>query len=180
GNVRITISAEGYEPSVLDFELPEGLVDLGVRTLEPVSNEPLLMTGTVVDSQTDLPIHGATVNVGLESDALVLLTDELGVFSFEAAPDTIADVNFSAAGYIGSELTVFVDVTNTELSVRLRPEGFDSALSDLRVHSVARASPASDSASFHVSGTVEVAMTLMGTGIDAPSVTVAAFHDRDV
>lgn len=180
GNARITISAAGYEPSVLDFELPEGLLDLGIRTLVPLSNDPVELSGVVLDSTNNLPIPGATVAYVFPSGSGAVPAGADGTFTFAATPRETGEITVSAAGYIGTDLIFAVDPDDADLGqIRLRPEGLDNLLPDLRVHSVGRPTPASSTTSFHVSGAVEVALTLSGGAIDAPSVRVVAFSDTN-
>ena len=98
GTYTLNVVADGYyNYSVIDVE-----VTADADTPVVIELLPLGISGIVVDSDTLLPIEGATVSVQLGSVSASTDTDALGVFSIEQLPIVgIYDLTISAALYDG-------------------------------------------------------------------------------
>jgi hypothetical protein len=85
---------------------------------KPVGYDTAMLSGVVVDAETDAPVSGATVIlVGGEHDAV---TDENGLFTFEEVIPGNYELEVEAEDYAMKNRGVELGLESKEITVELR------------------------------------------------------------
>jgi len=114
GSVAVTVNSPGYIGAGATLQVEGGVDITRDYALQP---EQGTITGTITDLNTGLPIRGATVSVGQESD----VTESDGLYSLSISGGT-RTVTATAAGYLSTERqTNVIAGESVMLDIQLRP-----------------------------------------------------------
>jgi OmpA-OmpF porin, OOP family len=114
GSVAVTVNSPGYIAAGTTLQVEGGVDMTRDYALQP---EQGLITGTVTDLDTGLPINGATVSIGQVSDN----TDSNGSFSLSIIEGSHT-VTATARGYLNAERPInVVGGESVRLDIQLRP-----------------------------------------------------------
>lgn len=115
--VTLEVSADGYIPQTIPVILPTGDNVETNATLEKAINFPSTLTGVVM-ATNGTPLQAARVEAS-GAVTLASLTDQNGVYTFDAIPSGVFDIRASAAEYTSSSK---VQAVSNEASVVLNFE----------------------------------------------------------
>ena len=111
---KLTISAPGFQTTALP---------LSKEAAHAIQLKPFVLTGTLIDSDTQQPIANRLLRGGNQATT----TDEAGKFTFSGLPDG-SKITVDLIGYETVEKTV--DSKTSDLQVAIRSTAFDGTLTD--------------------------------------------------
>lgn len=149
-------------------------------TTPPGANSASI-SGLAVDSVTNLPLAGVTVEATHGELTERLHTDTEGRFQLSGIQVSEVELHLTLEGYRASSLGVLVTpLAAREIGqVRLRPMGIDRLLPDLRVSAIDPAARQTDPQTLAVSGSLAVEIANQGTAALTQPVDLVGYDDVD-
>ena len=185
GSLTVTVSLAGYDTVVANTTVFDHNQIAFSPALYPTATTPpgansSRISGTVVDSTTNQPLAGVSVEATFDATTVVLSTDAQGQFAVEEITADELGLRFTLTGYNSSEFGIPIDLlTDQDIGqIRLRPEEVLALQPDLVVASINTLAVTNDPATLALSGVVEAVIENVGTS-DAAAVDVIAFEDVD-
>lgn len=183
GDAILQATAAGYKNIALQLSTVAGSnLDLGVLELLLSDVDALYhYQGSVLNSQTNQPLAGATVLATTVAGSYAAIADANGVFNLTDVDSAQIELSFAADGYTGSQFLAIGSAHETlDLGqIRLRPEGLDSYLPDLIVTKVNNKAVLNDEVTLTVSGKVIATIENNSVaGVSRP-IDVTAFVDSN-
>jgi hypothetical protein len=189
GQWRVTVSRSGYQAngtsSSAVFNITANQSQSATLTLQLL---PYALTGVIIDSQTNLPIPNASIQVLTTSDKVSIYqgtTDQHGVFNAPNLAVAQVTVNVQSPAYLAT--TRNLDRANNVGSamdvgsIRIRPLSADISLPDLVVSLTDTTAVVTDQQSLQVTGQLKATITNKGNAPLQTSypIKVTAFVDAN-
>jgi peptide/nickel transport system substrate-binding protein len=136
GEYSVLVSKRGYISTSETHTVVAGMVTWANFTIEITIG---VLKGHVLDSESDQPIHGATVTVSLGSAVLhTFSTNEQGYYEFNEVQKGEVNVTITKSGYVDNVTTVIIVAGQTTThDVELAPQETDGGLSTLALVAIA-------------------------------------------
>jgi hypothetical protein len=183
GVVDVVISLSGYQSLVKSFILADNLIlNIGELELLPEGTiEASSVSGVVLSSKTNMPLSGVEVQGVFSSREVSVFTNDAGFFEFTDLVDLEGELVFHMDSYISVDFALrLTDFDYHELGqIRLRPEGLQELIPDLKIINIYTDSINTDLRTLQIEGDVEVIVRNVGSYESTVPFRLFAFYDVD-
>ncbi len=182
GEAEMEFAKPDYTTVTRTLTLAENItVDTGDVVLTPSDfYPPATATGVVVDSTTDEPLAGVSIEATFAGGTSTLATDANGAFEVDGLGEIEGRLRFTHDGYLTVTLPVFLIGETTDLGqIRMRPEGLGDLRPDLVPETVDGSGASTDPDTLALTGRVTGRIVNEGLGPAGAPFELLAFYDAD-